>query len=56
MQIIKCVVCDTSKGGIYKQIKPPLVVEHAVCLEAGFYNNIGRVVGSFTKLSNGERS
>ena len=40
MQITNSVVCDTSKGGIYKQIKPPLVVEHAfpptgfVCQEA----------------------
>ena len=30
MQITNSIVCDTSKGGIYyKQIKPPLVVEHA---------------------------
>ena len=40
MQITNSVVCDTSKGCIYKQIKPPLVVEHAfpltgfVCKEA----------------------
>ena len=29
MQITNSVVCDTSKGCIYKQIKPPLVGEHA---------------------------
>ena len=29
MQIANSVACDTSKGGIYKQTKPPLVVEHA---------------------------
>ena len=29
MQITNSVVCDTSKGSIYKQIKPPLVDEHA---------------------------
>ena len=40
MQITNSVVCGTSKGCIYKQIKPPLVVEHAfpltgfVCMEA----------------------
>ena len=40
MQITNSVVCDASKGCIYKQIKPPLVGEHAfpptgfVCKEA----------------------
>ena len=40
MQITNSVVCDTSKGCTYKQIKPPLVGEHAfpltgfVCKEA----------------------
>ena len=40
MQITNSVVCDTSYGCIYKQIKPPLAGEHAfpptgfVCLEA----------------------
>ena len=40
MQITNSVVCDTDKGCIYKQIKPPLVAEHAfpltgfVCKEA----------------------
>ena len=29
MQITNSVVCDASKGCIYKQIKPPLVGEHA---------------------------
>ena len=29
MQIQNSVVCDVSKGGIYKQIKPPLVGEPA---------------------------
>ena len=29
MQITHSVVCDTSKGCIYKQIKPSLVDEHA---------------------------
>ena len=29
MQITNLEVCDTSKGCIYKQIKPPLVGEHA---------------------------
>ena len=29
MQITNSVVCGTSKGCIYKQIKPPLVGEHA---------------------------
>ena len=40
MQITNSVVCGRSKGCIYKQIKPPLVGEHAfplsgfVCKEA----------------------
>ena len=40
MQITNSVVCGTSKGCIYKQIKPPLVGEHAfpltgfVCMSA----------------------
>ena len=40
MQIRNSVVCGASKGCIYKQIKPPLVGEHAfpltgiVCMEA----------------------
>ena len=40
MQITNSVVCDTGIGCIYKQIKPPLVGEHAfpptgfVCEEA----------------------
>ena len=40
MQITNSVVCGASKGCIYKQIKTPLVDEHAfpptgfVCLEA----------------------
>ena len=29
MQIMNSVVCGASKGCIYKQIKPPLVGEHA---------------------------
>ena len=29
MQITNLVVCGASKGCIYKQIKPPLVGEHA---------------------------
>ena len=29
MQITNSVVCDAGEGGIYKQIKPPLVDEHA---------------------------
>ena len=29
MQITNSVVCNASKGCIYKQIKPPLVGEHA---------------------------
>ena len=40
MQITNSVVCDASKGCIYKQIKPPLVGVHAfpmtgfVCMAA----------------------
>ena len=40
MQITNSVVCDTSNDNIYKQIKPPIVGEHAfpptgfVCKEA----------------------
>ena len=40
MQITNSLVCGTSKGCIYKQIKPPLVREHGfpltgfVCMEA----------------------
>ena len=40
MQITNSVVCGKSKGCIYKQIKPPLVGEHAfpltgfVCMAA----------------------
>ena len=40
MQITNSIVCDASKGCIYKQIKPPLEGEHAfpltgfVCKEA----------------------
>ena len=29
MQITNSVVCDASEGCLYKQIKPPLVDEHA---------------------------
>ena len=29
MQIINLIACDTSKGSLYKQIKPCLVGEHA---------------------------
>ena len=36
MQITNSVVCDTSKGCIYKQIKPPLVGEHAFPLTGLF--------------------
>ena len=42
MQITNSVVCGASKGCIYKQIRPPLVGEHAfpltgfVCMEAHF--------------------
>ena len=32
MQITNSVVCCTSKGCIYKQIKPPMVGEHALPL------------------------
>ena len=44
MQITNSVLCGTSKGCIYKQIKPPLVVEHAfplmgfVCMAAHVTN------------------
>ena len=40
MQITNSVVCDANKGCIYKQIKPPLMGEHAfpltgfVCMAA----------------------
>ena len=37
MQIINSVVCDTSKGSLYKQIKPPLVGEHAFPLRGFVY-------------------
>ena len=40
MQITNSVVCGTSKGCIYKQIKPPLVVEHAIPL-TGFVCKVG---------------
>ena len=33
MQITNSVVCDTRKGGKYKQIKPPCVFEHVFPLE-----------------------
>ena len=47
MQITNSVVCGASKGGIYKQIKPPLVGEHAFPL-AGFvcYSTHVTFVGS----------
>ena len=32
VQITNSIVCDASKGCIYKQIKPPLVGEHALSL------------------------
>ena len=37
MQITNSVVCETSKGSIYKQIKPPLVGEHAFPLTGFVY-------------------
>ena len=36
------VLCDTSKGGLYKEIKQPLVGEHAFKL-TGFVCKIARV-------------
>ena len=45
MQITNLVGCDTSKGlkaAYYKEIKPPLVVEHAFPL-TGFVTSIGTV-------------
>ena len=37
MQITKSVVCGASNGCIYKQIKPPLVGEHAFPLTGFVY-------------------
>ena len=42
MQITNLVVCDTSKGSLYKQIKPPLVGEHGFPL-TGFVLRVGSV-------------
>ena len=42
MQITKSVVCGVSKGCIYKQIKPPLVSEHAFPL-TGFVCMVAHV-------------
>ena len=42
MQLTNSVVCDTRKGCIYKQIKPPLVGEHAFPL-TGFVCNEAHV-------------
>ena len=53
MQITNSVVCCTSKGCIYKQIKPPLVGEHAFPL-TGFVCRSAHVTVCFqTKLGNG---
>ena len=59
MQITNSVVCDTSKGCIYKQIKPPLVGEHAfpltgfVCKEAHVTLNL---FFSFDRQRHGPKS
>ena len=45
MQIANTVVCDTSKGSLYKKIKPLLVGEHAFPL-TGFVCETARVNGS----------
>ena len=42
MQITNSVVCGRSKGCIYKQIKPPLVSEHAFPL-TGFVCKMAQV-------------
>ena len=42
MQITNSVVCDTGKVCIYKQIKPPLVGEHAFPL-TGFVSKEAHV-------------
>ena len=42
MQITNSVVCGASNGCIYKQIKPPLVGEHAFPL-SGFVCMVARV-------------
>ena len=42
MQIRNSIVCDTSKGSIYKQIKPPFVGEHAFPL-TGFVCMVAQV-------------
>ena len=65
MQIRNSVVCDAIKGCIYKQIKPPLVGEHAfplmgfVCWSAhvtSVYRFIGPLLETYhtntTNLSN----
>ena len=50
MQITNSVVCGASKACIYKQIKPPLVGEHAFPL-TGFVCKPAHVT-LFLKLSN----
>ena len=52
MQITNSVVCETSKGGIYKQIKTPLVGGHAFPL-TGFLCKSAHVT---TGVSSGIRS
>ena len=47
MQITNSIVCDASKGCIYKQIKPPLVGEHAFPL-TGFVCLVAHVTFSVT--------
>ena len=53
MQITNSVVCGSSKGCIYKQIKPPLVGEHAfpltgfVCMAAHITLNL---IGCWGKI------
>ena len=55
MQITNSVVCGMSKGCIYEQIKPPLVVEHAfpltefVCMAAHVTNGGGGGIRSTTR-------
>ena len=55
MQITNSVVCDASKGCIYKQIKPSLVGEHAFPL-TGFVCWLAQVTGPYCTISDNKSS
>ena len=56
MQITNPVVCDTSKGSLYNQIKPPLAVEHAFPMTGFAIRRTLQMVAAVGKCQLADRS